>query len=91
MGHEEQLPPSRLSGCCRFAQETFAGTHMWTAPVSQGLQREMTFWSIAVICPASHGDSSVKHILIAGDIADASRRFCVPKVAWLSKAKLPYL
>ena len=35
-----------------FSQEIFAGTHMWTAPVSQGLQREMTFWSIAVICPA---------------------------------------
>src|SRR5215469_14357836 len=26
-GHEERLPPSRLSGRCRFAQETFAGTH----------------------------------------------------------------
>jgi hypothetical protein len=24
-GHEEQLPPQRLSGCCRFGQETFAG------------------------------------------------------------------
>jgi len=26
-GHKERLPPSRLSGCCRFRQETFAGTH----------------------------------------------------------------
>ena len=26
-GHKERLPPSRLSGCCRFGQETFAGTH----------------------------------------------------------------
>jgi len=25
MGHEERLPPSRLSGCCRFGQETVAG------------------------------------------------------------------
>jgi hypothetical protein len=27
LGHKERLPPSRLSGCCRFGQETFAGTH----------------------------------------------------------------
>ena len=24
MGHEERLLPPRLSGCCRFGQETFA-------------------------------------------------------------------
>ena len=41
-----------LNGRYRFGEATFTGTHMWTAPVSQGLQREMTFWSIAVICPA---------------------------------------
>jgi hypothetical protein len=27
LGHEEQLPPPRLSGCCRFSQGTFAGAH----------------------------------------------------------------
>jgi hypothetical protein len=26
-GHEERLPPSRLSDCYRFGQETFARTH----------------------------------------------------------------
>jgi hypothetical protein len=26
MGHEERLPPSRLSGCSRFGQQTFAVT-----------------------------------------------------------------
>jgi hypothetical protein len=26
MGHEERLPPSRLNGCCRFGQGTFART-----------------------------------------------------------------
>ena len=26
MGHEERLLPSRLNGCCRFGQGTFAGT-----------------------------------------------------------------
>jgi len=26
MSHEERLPPSRLSGCCRFGQETFGRT-----------------------------------------------------------------
>jgi hypothetical protein len=25
MEHEERLPPSRLSGCCQFGQETVAG------------------------------------------------------------------
>ena len=25
LGHKERLPPSRLSVCCRFGQETFAG------------------------------------------------------------------
>jgi hypothetical protein len=27
MGHEERLPPPRLSGCCRFGQETLVGAH----------------------------------------------------------------
>ena len=27
LGHKEQLPPPRLSDCCRFGQETFAGAH----------------------------------------------------------------
>ena len=27
MGHEARLPASRLSGCSRFGQQTFAGTH----------------------------------------------------------------
>ena len=26
-GHEERLPPSRSSGCCRLGQQTFARTH----------------------------------------------------------------
>jgi len=26
LGHEERLLPSRLNGCCRFGQGTFAGT-----------------------------------------------------------------
>jgi hypothetical protein len=26
MGHEDQFPPPRLSGRCRFSQGTFAGT-----------------------------------------------------------------
>src|SRR5262245_49757175 len=27
LGHEERLPPPRLSGCCRWGQQTFASTH----------------------------------------------------------------
>jgi len=41
-----------VAGYSRLMGADEEGTHMWTAPVSQGLQREMTFWSIAVICPA---------------------------------------
>jgi hypothetical protein len=26
-GHEDAFPPPRLSGCCRFGQGIFAGTH----------------------------------------------------------------
>src|SRR6516162_8909248 len=41
--HEDAFPRPRANGRCPFSDGTFAGTHMWTAPVSQGLQREMTF------------------------------------------------
>ena len=51
-GYFDAFPRPKANARCPFSYGTFAGTHMWTAPVSQGLQREMTFWSIAVICPA---------------------------------------
>ena len=65
MGHEERLPPPWLSGCYRFGQRTFAGTH--------GKGRDAPFRTFAVGLPLrssprsgpSDGERIVEDVQIA--------------------------